>query len=38
MKKKTDALCVRLQLRGVGFKGKVGARKIEILIDGYFDW
>ena len=27
---KTDALCIRLQLRGVGFKGGIGAQKIEI--------
>ena len=37
LRRKTDALCVRLQLRGVGLKGEVGARKIEISIDRNFD-
>ena len=34
LKRKTDALCIRLQLRGVGLKGEVGARRTEILISG----
>ena len=37
LRKKTDALCVRLQLRGVGLKGEIGARRIEISIDRSFD-
>ena len=35
--RKTNALCVRLQLKGVGLKDKVRAQKIEILIDKNFD-
>ena len=34
LRRKTDALYVRLQLRGVGLKGEVGARRIEISISG----
>ena len=34
LKKKTDALCIRLQLRGLGLKSEVRARRIEILISG----
>ena len=30
LRRKIDALCVRLQLRGVGLKGEVGARRVEI--------
>ena len=37
LKKKTNALCIRLYLRGVDLKGKVGAQKIEILIDKGFN-
>ena len=34
LRRKIDALCVRLQLKGVGLKGKVEAQKIEISIKG----
>ena len=37
LRRKTDALCVRLQLREVGLKGEVGARRIEISMDRNFD-
>ena len=37
LKKKTNALCVRLQLRRVGLKDEVRAPKREILIDRNFD-
>ena len=33
LRRKTNALCIRLQLRGVGLKGEVGAQRIEISID-----
>ena len=32
LRRKINALYVRLQLRGVGFKGEVGARRVEILM------
>ena len=37
LRKKTNALCVRLQLKKVGLKHEVEAQRIEILIDKGFN-